>query len=69
MKGRNLKLIVSLAIVAVVAIVLLIVGYALSGVDLAAWLGSKYAVTLYIFVGIYGIVVLIITLHERNKRL
>lgn len=69
MRKRNLKLIISLAVVALIAIVLLIVGYAISGADIVAWLGSKYAITLYIFVGVYGIVVLFMFLRERNKRL
>lgn len=69
MGKRNLKLIVSLAVVALIAIALLILGYALSGADVVAWLGSKYAITVYIFVGVYGIVVLFMFLLERNKRL
>ena len=59
----------SLAVVALIAIALLILGYALSGADVVAWLGSKYAITVYIFVGVYGIVVLFMFLLERNKRL
>ena len=69
MKARNLKLIVSLVAVGVLAIVLLIVGYALSGTDIIAWLGSKYAITLYIFVGIYMTITLGMFLYERNRRL
>lgn len=69
MKNRNLKLTISLAIAAAIGVIALAVGYALSGVDIIAWLGSKYAITIYIFVGIYLLVVGFVLLFGRNKRI
>lgn len=59
----------SLAIAAAIAITLLVAGYAISGADVLAWFGSKYAITVYIFVGVYALVVVFFLVWERNKRL
>lgn len=69
MKNRNLKLTISLAIAAVIGVIALAVGYALSGADIIAWLGSRYAITIYIFVGAYLLVVGFVLLFDRNKRI
>lgn len=69
MEKRNLKLIVALAIAMAFAIASLIVGYVMSGADVIAWLSSRYAITIYIFVGIYALLVVFLWLVERNKRL
>lgn len=69
MEKRNLKLVVALVIAALFAVVALVVGYVMSGADVVAWLSSKYAITIYVFVAIYVMLVVFLWLVERNKRL
>ena len=69
MKNRN-KIIIILGIIFVIAaIAFLILGFALSGADIIAWFGSKWAIWLYVFLGTYVIIVAIIFISEKIKNL
>lgn len=69
MKKRNKILIITAIAFVVTAIVFLILGFALAGHDIIAWLGSKYAMLFYIVFGTYGLIVLFILIGDRIKRL
>lgn len=69
MNKRNLTLIISLVVMLVIGIAVMIIGYAVSGADIVAWLGSRYAITIYIFVGVYALIVLALVLRDRIKKL
>lgn len=59
MKKRNRTLIICGIIWAVIAIVITVVGFALSGADIIAWFSSKWAMYIYLFLGVYLLVLLI----------
>ena len=59
MNKRNRTLIICGIIWAILAIIITVVGFILSGVDIIAWFSSKWAMYLYVFLGIYLLVILI----------
>ena len=59
MNKRNRTLIICGLVWAVLALVLTILGFILSGGDLIAWFSSKWAMYLYVFLGVYLLVVVI----------
>jgi len=69
MYKRNTLLIISMGIVAALGIFLIILGYALSGVDIGAWFSSKYAITIYIVMMLYIIVVSVIVIKDKLTKL
>lgn len=69
MKKRNKILIITAIAFVVTALIFLILGFALAGNDIIAWLGSKYAMLFYIVFGTYGLVILFVLIGNRIKRL
>lgn len=69
MKNRNKILIILGSILIIAAIVFLIVGFALSGTNILAWFGSKWAMWFYLFLGLYALVVCGFFILEWIKRL
>lgn len=69
MKKRNRILIITAIAFLVTAVVFLIVGFAMAGNDILAWLGSKYAVLFYIVFGTYFLFIVFILIGDRIKRL
>ena len=56
MNKRNRTLIICGIIWGVLALVLTILGFILAGCDIIAWFSSKWAMYLYVFLGVYLIV-------------
>ena len=52
-----------------VGIVVLIVGFALSGADIIAFLSSTYAIWCYVALGIWLIVLVIFLIQDKIKKL
>lgn len=69
MRNRNKTLIISAILFAIIAIVLLVVGFAAAGNDIISWLSSKYAVLFYIVFGTYALFVISILVGDWIKRL
>ena len=59
MNKRNRTLIISGIVWAILAVVITILGFALSGADILAWFSSKWAMYTYVFLGVYLLVVVI----------
>jgi len=59
MNKRNRTLVICGIVWAVIAIVITIVGFVLSGADILAWFSSKWAMYLYVFLGVYLLVLII----------
>ena len=59
MNKRNRTLIICGLVWAILALVLTILGFILSGGDIIAWFSSKWAMYLYVFLGVYLLVVVI----------
>lgn len=53
MKKRNKIIVIISAIMLVLALVFIILGFALSGYDILAWFGSKWAIWIYVIVGLW----------------
>ena len=69
MNKRN-KVIVILGVLFIIAaIVFIILGFALSGADILAWFGSKWAMWLYVFAGVYVLILIYLLISERIKNL
>ena len=69
MKKRNRILKITAIAFLVTAVVFLIVGFAMAGNDILAWLGSKYAMLFYIVFGTYFLFIVFILIGDRIKRL
>lgn len=63
--------VLSIAIFIVIGILAFVLAYGLTDgwAVVGAWFGSKDAILLYMFVGLFGVVALIMWLWERYKRL
>ena len=60
MNKRNRTLIICGIVWGALALLLTILGFVLSGGDLLAWFSSKWAMFLYVFLGVYLLVVVIV---------
>ena len=69
MKNRNKILIILGAVLIVAAIVFLILGFSISGVDMLAWFGSKWAMWFYVFFGMYALLVCAFFVIEWIRKL
>ena len=67
MKKRNKKLLLVSIIFLVLAVICLIVGYTIAGVDILAWFSSKYARLFYAVISLWGIIVLSIILGDKIR--
>lgn len=59
MNKRNRTLIICGIIWAILALVITVIGFILSGADIIAWFSSKWAMYIYVFLGVYLLVVII----------
>ena len=69
MKTRNKILIITSIIFFVVAGIILILGFALSGTDILKWFGSKWAYWLYTFAAVYILIVVFVLVLDKIKKL
>ena len=69
MKKRNRIIVILGAIFIVAAITFIVLGFALSGADILAWFGSKWAMWLYAFAGVYVLVLIYLIISERIRSL
>ena len=69
MKNRNKILIVLGSILIVTAIVFMVVGFTVSGMNILAWFTSKWAMWFYLFFGVYAIIVVAFFVTEWIKKL
>lgn len=69
MKLRNKIFTIVLVSLLVVAVAMIIVGYALIGADIIGWLTSPYAMWVYVFGGIFIAVWAGLEIHDRIKKL
>lgn len=61
MKKRNKVLIITSVVFLIIALTFVILGFQLSGHDVLAWFGSKWAMWFYVIGGLYvGFIVFII---------
>lgn len=69
MKSRNKLLIITSVVFVVIALILLVAGFALAGNDVIAWLGSKWAMMFYIVFGCYGLLAIYLLVGDKIKRM
>ena len=69
MNKRNKIVLILLAIFAALALLFLILGFALSGNDIIAWLGSKWAMWVYVILGTYLLVIAFIIISDKIRRM
>ena len=53
----------------VIAVALIVIGYACIGADIVGWLTSTYAIWIYIAIGLYGVVFLILEIKDKISKL
>jgi hypothetical protein len=69
MKKKNLTLIISGIIFVILGVAVLITAYAIQGADIIGWFGSKWGITVLIFLGIYLLVIIALIIKDRIDRL
>ena len=70
MKNKNNRIVIVLSLIFVIlAIGFIILGFAISGANILAWFGSKWALWFYLFLGIYLLVILYVFIADRIKKL
>ncbi len=69
MSKRNKIILIISCIFLVIAGILLILGFYLSGADIIGWLSSKWAMWIYIILGLYLGTLLFIFIGDKIKRL
>lgn len=69
MKKRNKLLVITAVLFVITGIAFLIVGYALSGHDIIAWFGSKWAMMFYAAFAVYVILAGTILVGDLIKRI
>ena len=69
MKTRNKILIITSIIFVIGALIILICGFALSGVDIIGWFATKWAYWLYTFAAVYVLVVVFVLVLDKIKKL
>ncbi len=69
MNKRNKVILILSIIFIVLAVAFIVLGFVLSGANILAWFGSKWAMWFYAFAGIYALVVIAFVVSERIKRL
>lgn len=68
-KKRNRILLITAIVFVVFAIAFLILGFALSGADVLAWFGSKWAMIIYTVYGVYILIILFILAGDWIKKI
>lgn len=69
MNKRNKILIITAAAFVLTAVVFLIVGFSMAGVNILEWFSSKWAMAFYITFGVYGLFVIFLFIGDYIKRL
>ena len=69
MNKRNKIVLILLASFAALALLFLILGFALSGNDIIAWLGSKWAMWVYVILGLYGLFIFLFWISDKIRRI
>lgn len=69
MKKRNKIILVISAVFVVIAIALLIIGFAISGADIIGWFSSQWAMWFYVIIGTYLLILAMIFIGEKIKKL
>lgn len=69
MKKKNKVLIITSIVFVVFALVFLILGFALSGVDILAWFTSKWAYMFYAVGAVYLIIVITIVVGDLIRKI
>ena len=70
MKNKNNRIVIVLSLIfMILAIGFIILGFAISGANILAWFGSKWALWFYLFLGIYLLVILYVFISDRIKKL
>lgn len=70
MKNKSNRIVIVLSLIFVIlAIGFIILGFAISGANILAWFGSKWALWFYLFLGIYLLVILYVFIADRIKKL
>ena len=69
MKNKNRVIIILSAIFVLAALIFLILGFTLAGVNVLAWFTSTQAYIFYIFAGLYVLTIIFIIVGDYIKRL
>lgn len=69
MKKRNKVVLIISAILIALALIFLILGFALSGADILGWFGSKWAMLIYIVLGLWAILITFLFVGDKIKKL
>ena len=69
MKKKNKVLIITSIIFLVIALVFVILGFALSGADILGWFSSKWAMWFYTIGGLYVLFILIMIFGDLIKKI
>ncbi len=69
MKLRNKIFTIVLIVLIVLALLGLGIGYALIGADVIGWFSSRYAIWVYAFVILYGIIWVCLYIYDKIKEL
>lgn len=59
MNKRNRTLIICGIIWAILAVIITVIGFVIAGCDIIAWFSSKWAMYLYVFLGVYLLVIIV----------
>ena len=69
MNKRNKIVLILFAVFLSLALIFVILGFALAGNDIIAWFGSKWAMWVYVILGLYGLTILFIWISDKIKRI
>lgn len=68
-KLRRKIFLISAIVLFVIAVALIVIGYACIGANILEWLTSTYAVWIYVFLGLYFVIFLILEIKDRVSKL
>jgi len=68
-KKRNRLLIITSIVALVIALIFVVLGFALAGADVLGWFTSKWAFLFYTVYGCYMLVILYILIGDKIKKL
>ena len=66
---RRKIFIISAIVLLVIAVALNVIGYACIGANILEWLTSTYAIWIYVFLGLYFVIFLILEIKDRVSKL
>ena len=68
-KLRRKMFLVSAICLLILALALIVIGYACIGANIFEWLTSTYAIWIYVFLGLYFVIFLILEIKDRVTKL